>query len=77
MMAIIHWAGTLLWLTIKGLVILLMVVNVAALIVACLVFFVGPLLAPLFKERSSLKRAKGVSKGPINPYSDPPSTPEI
>jgi hypothetical protein len=77
MSAILHWAGTLLWLTIRGIVVLLMMVNVGALVVGCGVFFIGPILAPLFKEQSSFKRAKGISKGPINPYANPPSKPEI
>jgi hypothetical protein len=77
MSAILHWAGTLLWVVIKGLVVLLMVVNVGALIIACFVFFIGPMIAPLFKERSPFKRPKGISKGPINPYANPPSEPKI
>ena len=76
MIAILHWVGTLLWLIIKGLVVLLMMVNVAALIVGCCVFFLGPIMASLFKERSPFKRAKGQSSGPINPYANPPSEPK-
>jgi hypothetical protein len=76
MIAILHWAGTLLWLTIRGIVVLLMMVNVAALIVGCCIFLIGPILAPLFKEQSSFKRAKGQSKGPINPYANTPSEPK-
>ena len=68
MMAILHWVGTLLWLIIKALVVLLMLANVAALIIACFVFFIGPIIGSFFQERSLFKRAKGQSKGPINPY---------
>jgi hypothetical protein len=76
MIAILHWAGTLLWLIIKGLVVLLMMVNVAALILGCCIFLIGPILAPLFKEQSSFKRAKRPPKGPINPYANAPSEPK-
>jgi hypothetical protein len=76
MIAILHWVGTVLWLIIKGLVVLLMVINVGALLVACFAFFIAPILSPLFKERSSFKKAKGKSKGPINPYAAPQSKPK-
>jgi len=77
MSAILHWAGTLLWLIIKGFVVLLMLANVGALIVACFVFFIGPIIASLFKDRSPFKKVEGASKGPINPYANPPSEPKI
>jgi hypothetical protein len=34
-------------------------------------------IAPFLKERSSFKRAKGQSKGPLNPYATPPSEPKV
>ena len=69
---ILHWVGNLLGFAVRGGVALVVLLIAAFTAVMWFALIVLPIVAPLFKERSSFKKAKGISKGPINPYANPP-----
>jgi hypothetical protein len=76
--AILHWAGTLLGYVIRGLIGFVVMASIAVTAVLALAYMVIPIFVPLLKERSPFKKAKGKSKGPINPYANPaePAAPD-
>jgi hypothetical protein len=75
--AILHWAGHLLWLIFRGASSVLMVVSTAVVFGAAAIYAILAIVSPFLKQRSSFKRVKGQSKGPLNPYANPPSDPKI
>lgn len=68
MMSFPHWIGHLLWLIFKGSALVAIVVSTAVVLGLAAIYAAVPILASLSKERSPFKKAKGQSKGPINPY---------
>lgn len=75
--AILHWIGHLLWLIAQGGAAVLMVVSTAVVFGAAAIYGTLAIVGPFLKQGSSFKIAKGQSKGPINPYANPPSDPKI
>jgi hypothetical protein len=74
--AILHWIGHLLWFIARGGITVFMAVSTAVVFGAAAIYATLAILSPFLKQGSSFKRAKGQSKGPINPYADPPSAPK-
>jgi hypothetical protein len=73
--AIFHWVGNLLGFAVRGGVALVVLLIAAFTAVTWFALIVLPIFAPLFKDRSPFKKAKGTSKGPINPYANQPCPP--
>jgi hypothetical protein len=74
--AILHWIGHLLWFIARGGTTVFMVVSTAVVFGVAAIYATLAIVSPLFKERSHFKKAKGKSKGPINPYANPQSKPK-
>ncbi|MGD0511145.1 MAG: hypothetical protein ABSA33_04875 [Candidatus Micrarchaeaceae archaeon] len=70
--AILHWAGTLLGYLLRELIGFAVFACTAVIAVLALAYMVIPIFVPFLKERSPFKKAKSKSKGPINPYANPP-----
>jgi hypothetical protein len=76
MMAFLHWLGGLLWALLQASVGLLMWGSLIVVIGLAILYATVAVAAPFLKERSSFKKAKGQSKGPLNPYANRPSEPK-